>query len=159
MSERPGVLVLGLGNELFTDEGVGVVIGRRVEELDLPGVEVLDGGTLGIALLPEIEGRDALLVLDAVAKVGSQPGEIVEFAEEDLYRPLKLMYSAHQVGIDETLAAARLMGTAPRRARAVGLVPYSLETGYGLSPQAEGRLDELLERARAVLAEWGVEGA
>ena len=82
-----------------------------------------------------------------------------EFAEEDLYRPLKLMYSAHQVGIDETLAAARLMGTAPRRARAVGLVPYSLETGYGLSPQAEDRLDELLERARAVLAEWGVEGA
>jgi len=89
----------------------------------------------------------------------AQPGEIVEFAEQDLYRPLKLMYSAHQVGIDETLAAARLMGTAPRRARAVGLVPYSLETGYGLSPQAEDRLDELLERARAVLAEWGVEGA
>jgi hydrogenase maturation protease len=159
MNERPGTLVLGLGNELFTDEGVGVVVGRRVEELDLPGVEVLDGGTLGIALLPEIEGRDALLVLDAVAKAGAQPGEIVEFAEDDLYRPLKLMYSAHQVGIDETLAAARLMGTAPRRARAVGLVPYSLETGYGLSPQAQDRLDALLARALAVLAGWGVEGA
>lgn len=159
MNERPGVLVLGLGNELFTDEGVGVVVGRRVEELQLPGVEVLDGGTLGIALLPEIEGREALLVLDAVAKAGAQPGEIVEFAEDDLYRPLKLMYSAHQVGIDETLAAARLMGTAPRRARAVGLVPYSLETGYGLSPQAQDRLDALLARALAVLAGWGVEGA
>jgi hydrogenase maturation protease len=156
---RAGVLVLGLGNELFTDEGVGVVAGRRLDQLDLPGVEVIDGGTLGIALLPEIEGREALLVLDAVAKVGAQPGQIIEFDEEDLYRPLKLMYSAHQVGIDETLAAARLMGKAPLRARAVGLVPFSLETGYGLSPRAEERLDELLERARAVLAEWGVDGA
>ena len=110
-------------------------------------------------MLPEVEGREALLVLDAVAKVGAQPGEIIEFAEEDLYRPLKLMYSAHQVGIDETLAAAKLIGNAPRRARAVGLVPYSLETGYGLSSQAEERLDELLSKARAVMAEWGVVGA
>jgi hydrogenase maturation protease len=159
MTERPGVLVLGLGNELFTDEGVGVVAARRLAELDLPNVEILDGGTLGITLLPEIEGRESLLILDAVAKVGAQPGEIVEFEEEDLYRPLKLMYSAHQVGIDETLTAARLIGKAPSRARAVGLVPYSLETGYGLSEQAQKRLDELLERARAVLAGWGVAGA
>ena len=159
MTERAGVLVLGLGNELFTDEGVGVVAARRLEELNLPDVEIIDGGTLGIALLPEVEGREALLVLDAVAKVGAQPGEIIEFAEEDLYRPLKLMYSAHQVGIDETLAAAKLIGNAPRRARAVGLVPYSLETGYGLSSQAEERLDELLSKARAVMAEWGVVGA
>lgn len=156
MTERPGVLVLGLGNELFTDEGVGVVAARRIDELELPGVEVIDGGTLGIALLPEVEGRDALLILDAVAKVGSMPGDIVEFDESDLYRPLKLMYSAHQVGIDETLAAAQLVGKAPARAAAVGLVPYSLETGYGLSSAAQARLGELIDRALAVLVRWGM---
>ncbi len=156
MTDRPPFLVLGLGNELFTDEGVGVVAARRLAERCPPEVEVVDGGTLGIALLPVLEGRDGLLVFDAVTAVGLLPGQVVELGPDDLDQPRMLLYSAHQVGIADTLAAARLVGTAPARLAAVGLVPYSLETGYGLSPGAAAKVDAMVERGQAILARWGV---
>lgn len=154
MTERAPTLVLGLGNELFTDEGVGVAAARRIADRELPGVEVLDGGTLGIALLPTLEGRDALLVLDAVAAEGAAAGEVL--VVDALEEPFRLLYSAHQIGIAETLAAARLVGRAPGRVTAVGMVPFSLGTGYGLSEQAAGRLDDMVLRALEVLAGWGI---
>lgn len=157
MTDRAPIVVLGLGNELFRDEGVGVHAAREVAARGPGGADVLDGGTLGLALLPEIEGRRGLLVLDAVAAVGEVPGDVVELGPADLIRPRRLLMSAHQVGISETLAAASLQGTAPALLAAVGMVPYSLETGYGLSDDAAARLGRMVDRALAVLARWGVE--
>ena len=155
MSEgRAPFAVLGLGNELFTDEGVGVRAAFAVGASAPMDVDVLDGGTLGIALLPEIEGRRGVLVLDAITSDGAAPGDIVEMGPEELVRPRMLLMSAHQVGIAETLGAAALLGTAPPLLAAIGMVPFSLETGYGLSPGAEERLPELVERALGLLAGW-----
>ncbi|MHB9863570.1 hydrogenase maturation protease [Streptomyces sp. YIM S03343] len=157
MNSRPPVLVLGIGNELFTDEGLGVVAAHRIAGLSLDGLQVIDGGTLGIALLPEIAGREALLVLDAVVADGAEPGTVVVLHGDEVTRAQSLMVSAHQLGIAEALAAAELAGCRPHRLAAVGMVPADLDTGYGLSPLVGSRLDRLVRQALDVLAGWGVE--
>lgn len=149
-------LVLGLGNELFSDEGVGVVAARRVAERHLPLVEVIDGGTLGLALLPTIEGRSALLVLDAVVDEQLQPGEVVVYEGADVRREARLLYSAHQLGVNEVLAAADLAGATPELVAAVGMAPASVDTGYGLTTTATEALPRMVEMAMEVLASWGI---
>lgn len=150
------VLVLGLGNELFSDEGVGVAAAREMEQLGLPAVEVIDGGTLGLSLLPVIEGRSSLLVLDAVLAEDGKPGQIVVYEGDDLRRESRLLYSAHQLGVTEVLAAADLVGSTPGRVAAVGMVPASVGTGYGLSAAATAALPAMVDAACAVLAAWRV---
>jgi len=156
MNDRQPFLVLGLGNELFTDEGVGVVAARRVEALGLQGVEVIDGGTLGLALLPEISDRDGVLVIDAMVADGAMPGDVMVLADGELSGSRQLLFSAHQVGLSEVLAAAELAGRAPDRVGAVGVVPASLETGYGLTSVATAAIEEMVKAATSMLAAWGV---
>ncbi|MGA7228999.1 MAG: hydrogenase maturation protease [Acidimicrobiia bacterium] len=157
---RAGCLVLGLGNELFSDEGVGVAAARRIAAMDLPDVEVVDGGTLGLSLLPTVEGRRALLVIDALLDPERAPGDVVVIASEELRREARLLYSAHQLGVNEVLAAADLVGTTPEKVAAVGMVPSTVETGYGLSPLAQNRLPAMIESVMGVLASWEIlEGA
>ncbi len=103
---REPVLVLGVGNELFTDEGLGVAAARQVAELDLPGVRVVDGGTLGLALLPEIIDRDAVLILDAIVAGDTPAGALLVLHGEQVSRAGALLMSAHQIGIGDALAAA-----------------------------------------------------
>jgi hydrogenase maturation protease len=149
--------VLGLGNELLTDEGVGVAASRRIAGLELPAVDVVDGGTLGLALLPEITGREAVLVLDAVVKKGREPGEVIVLEARDLTHPNLLLYSAHQIGVQEAVLAARLAENAPSLLAGVGMVPYSLATGYGITPAADRRLGVMVDRALEILGGWGVD--
>jgi len=148
-------LVLGLGNELFHDEGVGVVAARRFAELGLPDVEVVDGGTLGIALLPTVVERTSILVFDAVVASEAAPGDILVLEGDDVRRADAILYSAHQLGVGEVLAAADLAGGAPAHLAAVGLVPFSLETGYGVTPDAEARIPAMIAKGRELLAAWG----
>jgi hydrogenase maturation protease len=154
---RAGFLVLGLGNELFRDEGLGVEAARRVEALGLADVEVIDGGTLGLGLLPEIDDRRGVLVLDAVVAEAAAPGDLVALNAADLIRPHLLLYSAHQIGVQEALAAAQLAGRAPRLVAGIGMAPFSLETGYGLTTAALERLPAMVDAALDVLSSWGVE--
>ena len=157
MTARAPVLVLGVGNELFTDEGLGCVAARSIRELDLPGVEVLDGSTLGIALLPSLAGRDAVLVLDATVGRGGQPGELLVLLGDEVPASRHLSLSAHQIGVSEALAAAEFAGDRPRRLAAVGMVPVSLETGYGLSEAVALRIPHLVRAALDLLIGWGVD--
>lgn len=149
-------LVLGLGNELFTDEGIGVVVARRFADLAIPGVEVVDGGTLGIALLPTVAGRKSVLIFDAVVASGTQPGEIVVLEDNQVRQGSRMLYSAHQLGMSEVLAAAELAGGPQPDVTAVGLVPYSLDTGYGVTAEAAQRIPAMIQRGLEVLTTWGV---
>lgn len=155
-ADRAPVLVLGIGNELFTDEGLGVVAARRIAELGLEGVDVVDGGTLGVGLLPEIVDRRALLVLDAMVADQAEPGDLLVLRGEEVPGADLLMVSAHQIGIAQALAAADLAGCRPPLLAAIGMVPADLSTGYGLSEPTAARLDRLVERALDVLTEWEV---
>ncbi len=152
------VLVLGLGNLLLRDEGLGV---RAVERLQKayrfpPQVRLLDGGTLGLELLPYLEEAERVLVLDAVAAEGP-PGTLVRLDGGDLPGFLARKVSPHQVGLSDLLAVARLRGTLPEEVVLLGMVPARLDAGLELSPPVEAALPQLVEAALAELRRWGVE--
>ena len=136
------VLVLGLGNILLSDEGVGV---RIVEALDasheLPDeVKSLDGGTSGMELLDMVAGRDCLIVADAVNADGPA-GRVIRLENDDIRMLFETRFSPHQLGLSDMLAALRLIDEAPRRVVVIGVVPENLKTGLDLSPAAAGGRD------------------
>jgi hydrogenase maturation protease len=135
------VLVLGLGNILMSDEGVGV---RIIEALDashdMPnGVDVLDGGTSGMDLLDMVADRDCLIVADAINAEGPA-GRVIRLQDEQIKMLFETRFSPHQLGLSDLLATLRLIDRAPRRVVVVGVVPANLRLGMELSPAvAEGR--------------------
>jgi hydrogenase maturation protease len=135
------VLVLGLGNILMSDEGVGV---RIVEALDgthdMPdGVEVLDGGTSGMDLLDMVADRDCLIVADAINADGPA-GRVIRLQDEQIKMLFETRFSPHQLGLSDLLAALRLVDRAPGRVIVVGVVPENLRLGMELSPSViDGR--------------------
>lgn len=141
------ILILGVGNILLGDEGVGIRVVEKIKnEYHLPdNVEVMDGGTLGLKLIPYLEGREALFIIDAIDR-GGRPGEIFRIeAEEidDVYNSHKL--STHQIGLREVLALSRLQRILPKRVCLFGIQPQSVEVGLELSDPVSSRLDELIE--------------
>ncbi|MCK9930278.1 HyaD/HybD family hydrogenase maturation endopeptidase [Frankia sp. Mgl5] len=150
------VLVLGIGNELLGDDGVGVVAARRLGTPPIPGVDVLDGGTLGLMLMPYLAGRDAVLILDAVSTAHGRPGDVIVIPDGDVRRGHGVRATAHDIGLVDALAATELAGCAPRHVALVGVVPESVTERWGLSSLLESRVDALVDAARSVLAEWSV---
>ncbi len=146
------LLVLGLGNLLLRDDGVGLELLKRLEArfADMPGVEMVEGGTQGLALLPYLEQRPGLLILDAAA-LGAAPGTVhVLWNPEHHAAPRGL--GAHEGNAGELLDAAQLVGYLPGRVCLVGVEPADISTGIGLSGTVEGALDGAVEAATAALA-------
>jgi hydrogenase maturation protease len=151
------VAVLGVGNILLKDEGIGV---RAVEVLreryTFPeSVELIDGGTMGLDLLPFIEGKERILILDAV-NVEKPPGTLVTIEGDDIPKFLSMKLSVHQIGLPDMLSAAKFMDIMPNDLCLIGMQPKTMETGYGLSDDIEDKIDILIERALEKLDEWGV---
>ena len=148
--------VIGLGNPLMGDDGFGLVALERIrEEWRLEGdVELADGGTWGMSLLPLIENADRVILLDAIA-AGEQPGEIVILERDRLPIYLCRKLSPHQVDMKDVLAVAELRGTLPLETVAIGVQPKSVEMGLGLSAEVEAAIDRSVESVVARLREWG----
>ena len=124
-------LVLGIGNNLLTDEGVGVHVVRFLEahHADTPGLTFLDGGTLSFTLAGPIAEHENLIVVDA-ARFGEPPGSIRIFEGEDMDRYLTgNRQSVHEVGLMDLFDISRLAGTFPSRRALIGVEPASLEWG------------------------------
>ncbi len=151
------VLVLGIGNELLGDDGIGVVAARHLAASSIPGVDVVDGGTLGLMLMPYIAGREAVLVLDAVSQAHGAPGQVVVFDDGEVRSGHGARVTAHDIGLVDALSAAHLAGCAPARVGLVGIVPASITERWGLSPVAQSSIGAMVDAARGVLAGWGVE--
>lgn len=151
-----GTLVIGLGNPLMGDDGLGLAaLGRLAAEWVMPpGVELLDGGTWGLNLLHRIEAARQVLFLDAV-NAGKEPGEAVELGRDQLPLVLGLKLSPHQIDLREVLALAKLRGSVPSTMVCLGLQPASVEMRATLSPVLEDRLDDLVAAAAARLEAWG----
>ncbi|WIY00494.1 hydrogenase maturation protease [Amycolatopsis mongoliensis] len=158
MTAPAPVLVLGIGNELLGDDGVGVVAARRLAPLLPPGVEVLDGSTLGLLLTPLLADRAAVLVLDAVSERHGPPGSIVLLRDAEIRRGHGMRATAHDVGLVDALSAVELMGRAPRHLALAGLVTEAPVCRFGLGPVARDRLPDVLGTACEVLRGWGVPG-
>lgn len=149
-------LVLGIGNLLLSDEGVGC---RCVEELERryilpPAVTCVDGGTAGFELLPLVEDAQALIIIDAL-KDGRPPGTLVLVEDEAVPRLMLTRTSPHQIGICEVLATAQLTGKVPQRLLFFGVEPKNLAVGIGLSAEVSGALDKLVEAVAAALSSMG----
>ncbi len=139
------VVVLGIGNLLMSDEGVGVHAAWALQEaFVLPSeVEVVDGGTTGMELLPELEDLDHLIVIDAV-RLGKPPGTVARLVGDDVPAFFKTKLSPHQVGLSDILATLRFAGRSPGRIVLIGIEPASLEMGMALSAAVAPRVDEVV---------------
>lgn len=151
------IIVLGVGNILLSDEGVGV---RAVEKLQrdfvLPaGVEVIDGGTTGMEMLEDLAGADHILIVDAV-RSGNAPASIVRIAGEQVPVFFRTKLSPHQIGLSDVLATLVLTGEQPGGVTVIGVEPVSLETAMALSPQVEAVLPEVVSLVVEELRQLGV---
>jgi hydrogenase maturation protease len=156
-SERK-VLVLGIGNLVMSDDGVGVkVVQRLQQEYRFPNcVEVLDGGTLGLDLLPKLEGLERLIIVDAV-ETGQKPGTCVRLTGEELPIALETKLSPHQMGLKDLLAVSELMGHSARQMVLIGVQPGSIEMDTELTPEVEAVVDVLMANILNELKLWGIE--
>lgn len=137
-------LVLGVGNVLLRDEGIGV---RAVEELQrrysIPDtVELIDGGTSGIELLRFFDDVDHLLIIDAIS-AGHPPGSVLRVEGDDVPATFETRITPHQLGLSDLLAAAKLTDQMPGHLVLFGVEPKSLESGVGFTPEVEGAIEKL----------------
>ena len=152
------ITLIGLGSILMRDEGVGVLAVRALEErYELPSeLEVVDGGTSGLDLLPYIEGRDRVLFVDAV-NFHKEPGYIGALENDEIPALFGPKGSLHHLGLMDILAAAQLLDIAPREVCLIGIQPQIIELGLDLSELMQEKMDLLLAMITAKLQEWGLE--
>jgi len=147
-------LVLGLGNVLLKDEGVGVRVVEALRALPLPpGIDLCDGGTASLALLDVLDGRQKIVVVDAV-DTGAVPGTIVRLTAADFLARPAVRVSLHELGFAETLQAAQRMGLTPAELVILGVQPRTVACGLDLSPQLAARIPHLVD---LVLGELGLD--
>jgi hydrogenase maturation protease len=151
------VLVLGLGNILMSDEGFGVrVVEWLGDQYEFPsGVDVVDGGTLGLDLLPMVEDAQRVLVVDAL-EVGKAPGTTVQLRDEEVPAFLAMKVSPHQTGLPDLLAAAQLRGRFPSEVVLLGAQIGKLGMGLELSEPVAEQVCVLGQMALDLLSGWGI---
>jgi hydrogenase maturation protease len=152
------VVVLGVGNILMSDEGVGVhAITALERHYDLPPeIELIDGGTSGMDCLDRIAEADLLLIADCMRRPGAEPGTIFRLADDEINAWFKTRISPHQVGLADVLAACCFHGISPKKVVLVGVQPVSFETCMELTPQIAAILPQVIDTLLAELAEFGV---
>jgi hydrogenase maturation protease len=152
------IIVLGIGNLLLSDDGVGVhVINKLENEFEFPeNIRLIDGGTKGLDLLPFIEDSDRVLIVDA-ANFRKEPGAIDTVEGDKIPAFLSTKLSVHQIGLPDLLFAAKLMEITPSEMCLIGIQPKSMETGTELSEEVKNRLDELTGKVLQKLKDWGAD--
>ncbi len=151
------ILVLGIGNPLMGDEGVGVrVVELLMSAFQFPDtVELLDAGTMGLGMLHLLRDRNFVLVVDAVDRTGHPAGTIVRLSPEDI-APNQVMHSLHDMKFVNVLEAAELTGVVVH-AECIGVQVGRIEQWVTtLTPEVENALQAAIEAVLIVLAEKGV---
>jgi len=142
---RTGVLVLGLGNVLLGDDGLGAAVVARLEREYFvpPGVRLVDGGTLGLSLLGLLAESDHVILVDAV-RTDNPPGSLVRLDGADVSDAVRDRLSPHQIGVAAVLEAARLIDRYPASVTLLGLVPDAIELAVVRSHAVDTNLDALV---------------
>ncbi len=152
MKEKlPRVVVIGVGNLLQKDEGVGIHAIRSLQDMDLPAdVKLVDGGT-SPDLIAYTQAGDKMIIIDC-ARAGGKPGEIYRFKPEDLESGKGKLTSAHEMGVAENLKLMEMTGNKPKETLIIGIEPAEIDWGIELSETLKKRLPEVV---RVVLKEIG----
>ncbi|HMK55088.1 MAG TPA: HyaD/HybD family hydrogenase maturation endopeptidase [Dissulfurispiraceae bacterium] len=141
-------LLLGLGNILMKDERLGVYVVNTVKErYDCPSdLEIIDGGTLGLDLLPLFEQYDRIVIVDAV-NFGREPGYIGILEDDQIPAVIFSKLSVHQIGLADLVSAARLKGIMPSKLCVIGMQPSSVDFSFGLemSDVVNANIEKLID--------------
>ena len=157
MSDIPDRTVLiGVGNPLMGDDGFGLAVLELLRDgwSISPSVELVDGGTWGMNLLPVLEDANAVIFVDAI-NAGVEPATpiVLERAQLPLFLATKI--SPHEIGLRDVIALAELRGRLPERTVAIGVQPARVAVGLGLTPDVQAQMEPVAQLVIARLREWG----
>jgi len=157
VSNSMRAVVLGVGNILLSDEGIGVhAVNELAASYDIPaGVEIIDGGTSAMGCLDSIAGSDLLLIADCV-RGGLPPGTLTRLGDGELQVFFRTKISPHQVGLSDVLATLALHGLSPARTVLVGAEPKSFALGLKPTPELGAKLPALAAALAAELVSAGL---
>ena len=152
------IVVLGVGNILLTDEGLGVHVVKELKENYnfTPEISLIDGGTMGMELLTYMRGMKRILLIDAI-NGGEAPGTVYEFPHRELEQYFTEHISVHEVGMQDILRIRAIQENPLEDAIVIGVEPESLEIGFEPSAPVQAVLPEVKERVLRVLLNWGVQ--
>ena len=151
-NKPPRVVIVGVGNLLMKDEGIGIHAVQALQEIDLPpDVALIDGGT-SPDLIAYTKAGDKLIIIDA-AKAGGEPGTIYRFRPEDLAEERGALTSAHEMGVVPNLKLMALLGNEPKETVIIGIEPAEIDWGTELS---EGLRRKVPDIVRVVMKEMGL---
>ncbi len=148
-------LIIGIGNSLLTDDGAGVHVIEALQQSGLPdGVELVDGGTLGFALLEKVESAQRLIVVDA-AQLDAAPGTVRSFRNRDMdvFLTSRKCSSVHEVNLLDIMSAANFRGLMPREYALIGIQPASMDWGSEPTEPVARGVVEATRRVLDMLAE------
>ena len=160
------ILVMGIGNTLLQDDGIGVHIteslradsGSAVDPPDT-AFEFIDGGTIGLSLLPDIEDAEAVIVVDA-SEIGDRPGALRVFRGDEIDRQLSgKRRTVHEVALADLFGAAAIRGRSPARRALVAIQPASTELGLEPTPDVRAAIPGACEAIRTLARQWREEAA
>lgn len=151
------ILVLGLGNILLTDEAVGVRVMEHIRDHITPNdpkIKLMDGGTMGISLLVDMEDADALIVIDA-AVLNKPAGAVEVFEGADMDHFLRHRgRSPHDIGLDDIMDGLRLREAVPEHRALVGIQPADLTVGENLTPDVAHAVPAAAQAIMALIDNW-----
>ena len=150
------VLVMGIGNTLLQDDGVGVHVTelfRSTQQAD-SNVEVVDGGTIGLSLLPDIEDADAVVIVDA-SEIGERPGTMRIFRDGEIDRQLSgKKRSVHEVALYDLFSAAAIRDRSPDKRVLIAIQPASTEWGLEPTPEVKAAIPAACDALTSLTREW-----
>ena len=153
MNNNKKIIVLGIGNELLSDEGIGIHVVKEIQQKNIfpPEIEVMEGGTDGFGLINIITDADRLIVIDSI-KGGSVPGTLYKFDIEDApATPDLFKTSVHQIGILEVINLSSLIGKTPQTT-VIGVEPKAITAGMELSDEVKAKIPRVIELVQVEVA-------
>jgi hydrogenase maturation protease len=139
------ILVMGVGNILLSDEGVGVRVIEAMKDIKLPdNVEILDVGTGALEIIELIANREKVIIIDAV-KGSGEPGTVYRFSPDDITMSSPAPLSVHQFDIPGTLNMTALVGCQPQQVVIFGIEPKRIEWGLNLSPEVAAVIPDVIK--------------
>jgi len=137
-------LILGIGNLLMKDDGIGIHVVRRLNEMELPdGIEAIDGATFTLDLLPFFQEAEKILIVDAV-KGDKSPGAIYYLTPHNLIHEEERILSLHQIGFLDVIETAEKLGYCAET-RILGIEPSDISWGMELSDTLQKEFDRIID--------------
>ncbi|HDX9578897.1 TPA: HyaD/HybD family hydrogenase maturation endopeptidase [Bacillus pseudomycoides] len=154
-NKKAKITILGIGNTLFTDEGVGIHLLPLLEEVykDDMQVEIIEGLTDGMKLLGPVEEAENLIIIDAI-NAGVEGGTILSLEGDEIPAYFGIKMSVHQMGFQEVLFAAKFRERYPKKIIMFGMQPTSLELGVELTETNQAKLEDLAEAVMNQVNRW-----